>query len=429
MNFEVIKTYLLSILVISSLLLTFAIWNYKPNLELLSSDPSLFLNEVDLGGKEEIKRSLIEPRKIIFHKDNHYYSLSIPLENQKLYSNMQEWLLKDFQTSEAKSRSTEDEQIELIFESALPIEIIKSLFTIDEEDTLPSWSFQKVFITFNQTTSSLEVTFLSFDEHQQVQYVVNDSKVYAELWSYMEKTEELNEYIQFGAEDSQIYLPKDITKVKSRSLAVKNTNAVLLIDHLFRNPALVNTNAGETYFTDGQRRMSVNQDRRSVEFINPIHSSERHINTMELLDLSIGDINAHKGWTNDYRLIDADIKEERVRYRMFYEGYPVYNNDDLSVIEQQWRNQDLHLYRRPLFSANILLGGTMVELASGTEIVNYLINHEEYVLADIKDVQIGYKSTFYEGASYDLTLVPAWFVNYNGNWNEIRFDEFMRGGS
>lgn len=431
MNFEVIKTYLLIILVLMSLFLTFALWNYKPNLELLSSDDSMFANEVDLGGKEEMKRTLIEPRMIMFHHNKHYYGLKTPLETRKLYHNMQEWILKDFQAGAVVENEIDDYQVEIIFANALPIEIIRSLFTINEEDTLPNWSFQQMFISFNDTTSTLDVTFLSIDGHQQVKYVVNDRKAYAHLSSYIEKPDELSEYILFssGSGDIPIYLPEDQSEVKSRSLAVKKINAVLLIDHLFRTPPLVNTNTMESYFTDGQRRMSVPQEGRSLEFINPIHSNEKRTDVLELLDLSIEDINLHKGWTNDYKLADIDMREDLVRYRMFYDGYPVYNNNDLSIIEQQWRNQDLHLYRRPLFSANILLGGNTVKLASGTEVINYLMQHEKYQLSNIKDIQVGYKLTFFEGTSYDLTLEPAWYMNYNGNWYEVRLDDYMRGGS
>lgn len=428
MNFEVIKTYLLSILVLMSLILTFALWNYKPNTELLSNDQSIFVNEVDLGGKEELKRSLIQPNMITFHNRNRYYGFKSPLESQELYKEMQKWVLKDFQGSASDGTPINNHQVEIVFENKLPLEIITSLFTINEEESLPNWSFQRMFILFDQETSSLNVVFLSIDGQQQVQYVVNDSKIYDHLWSYMEKTDGLNEYIQFGSEDSPIYLPKGNPELKSRSLAVKNIDPVLLIDDLFDNPTLVNTNSRDSYFTDGQRRLSVLQEGRSMEFINPIHSNERHTDTIELLDLSIEDINAHKGWTNDYKLVDIDTKEDLVQYRMFYDGFPIYNRSDLSIIEQQWRNQDLYLYRRPLFITNTLLGGSTVKLPSGREIVNYLMNHGEYQFSKIKDIQVGYKSTYVDGASYDLTLDPAWYMNYDGTWQEIRVDELMRGG-
>lgn len=428
MNFEVMKTYILSILVLISLLLTFSLWNYKPNT--LSSNNPIFVNEVDLGGKEEIKRSLIEPSTITFHNNERYYGFKTPLEGQKLYRDMQDWILKDYQSSAVLGRPTNNHQVEITFENTLPLEIIRSLFSIGEKDSLPNWSFQRMFILFNQATSSLEVVFLSIDEHQQIKYVVNDSRVYASLWSYMEKSDRLSEYILFGSEESPIYLPKNKLEIKSHSLAVKSINPTLLIDALFSNPSSVSSNFEKSYFADGERGMSVLREGRSMEFINPIHSNERRTDMIELLDLSVENINEHKGWTNDYRLVDVNIKEDLVRYRMFYDGYPIYNNIDLSIIEQQWRNQDLHLYRRPLFSANILFGDNTIKLPSGTEIINYLTNHKDYQLSEIKDIRVGYKLTYFDGASY-LTLDPVWYMNYSGNWQEIRvdeLDEFMKGG-
>src|SRR5699024_8084635 len=42
--------------------------------------------------------------------------------------------------------------------------------------------------------------------------------------------------------------------------------------------------------------------------------------------------------------------DDSIKYRMHYNDFPVFSSQDLSVIEQSWRDQDLHLYRRPLFS-------------------------------------------------------------------------------
>ena len=169
-----------------------------------------------------------------------------------------------------------------------------------------------------------------------------------------------------------------------------------------------------------------------MEFINPIHSTERQKSAMNLLDLSIKNINEHKGWTNEFHLIDISLYDEIIRYRMFYEGYPIFSSGDLSVIEQEWKNHDLHLYKRPLFSISNLPGAKKTELPAGTEIVNFLTTHDHYQLSNVKDIQVGYKITNFDDSSYSLSLEPAWYMNYNGSWLEIRLnesDDFIRGGS
>lgn len=429
MNFDVIKTYILTFLVLTSLLLTLALWKYEPSLEPLYENE--LVNEVDLGGDERMKRTLIKPSTISFQSNDKYFGLNSPLEGERLYQDMQEWLLSDYQTSEAKGRPTSDYQIEVVFPNVLPVEVIRSLFNVNEDDPLPNWSFERLFIILHEESSTIELMFLSIDGQQELRYHVNTSEAFTSIWRYFENVDELNEYLPFGSSSSPIYVPKDKLEIRSQSLAIQSIDETLLIDVLL-NPSLISANLSGSYFTDGQRRLSILQEGRIMEFINPIHSQERLTDAIQLLDLSITHINGHKGWTNDYQLVDIDLQEEVIRYRMFYEGYPIFNSTDLSIIEQEWRNQDLHLYGRPLFSISNLPGGRTVELSSGTEVINYLIESESYQLENIQDIQIGYKIASFDDASYSILLEPTWYMNYKGVWSEVRMnelDEFKRGGS
>lgn len=431
MNFEIIKTYILTFLVLTSLLLTFALWNYQSNLEPLYGN-SEFTNEVDLGGKEEMKRSLIQPNSIIFRNHDRYYSFTSPLESKKFYQETQDWLLSDFQVNGSTGRPTNDYQIEFVFPHLLPAEIIRSLFNVNEEDQLPNWSFQRMFIILNEETSLLQVKFLSIDGQQEVKYNVNKSGAFTALWSYFEDTENLREYILLDDLDPPIYLPKDKVEIRTHSLAIKSIDETLLIDDLFNTPSLISSNFRGSYYTDGQRRLGLLQEGRTMEFINPIHSTERQTSVIELLDLSMKNINEHKGWTNEFHLVDINLYNEVIRYRMFYEGYPIFSNNELTIIEQEWRNHDLYLYKRPLFSISNLPGGRMLELPAGTEIISFLATHENYQISNVQDIQIGYKITNFDDSSYSLSLEPAWYMNYNGYWTEIRInesEEFIRGGS
>src|SRR5699024_12576249 len=64
-------------------------------------------------------------------------------------------------SSDLQDRPLNKYQVEVIFPTALPIEVIKSLFTLSEVDDLPSLSFKRMFITFNETYSMLQINFLS----------------------------------------------------------------------------------------------------------------------------------------------------------------------------------------------------------------------------------------------------------------------------
>lgn len=424
MNLETIKTVALTLLVLVSILLTFGLWNYTPEYDRSSDD---YVNEVDLGGVEVTKRDVVQPDQIIFHKDKAYYGFANIKEQQNLYKDMQDWSLHDFQMSHAVYNPKKTDQIEITFPTPIPMEMIQTLFTFHEEvttdDMFPSWSFNRIFITFNDPESTLTVTFHSIDHREQSSAIINNSNIYNKLMSYMDENDELVEYIAFDEEaDTPIYLQATPVNMIRRSLAIENIDSSLLVDALFSNPTLVSHNIRESSFSDGQRALSIHQEGNSMEYYNPIESSTDRMDPIELLDRSIAQINDHKGWTEEYHLSSINQLKNNVIYRMHYDGYPVYNTSDLSTIEQEWQDHDLHFYRRLLFSLNDSLGKENMTLHGGTEVVNFLKHNSSFDTNRISDIKIGYKLTYLEDTSYSVVLEPAWYVNYDNRWFELKFE-------
>lgn len=427
MNLETLKTIILTVLVGISLLLTFSLWNYQPNYNLLYPTNSKYVNEVDVGGIEETKRSIIEPSNIVFHYDGETYGFNEARELQSLYKHIQEWMLNDFELTSNNGNPTNSNQIEVIFPNPIPIEMIKSLFTLKENDPLPTWSFQRVFITFNESYSSLNVYFLSIDSREQVKYVVNNAAVYTHIASIAENKQDLIEYKEFKLNESSIYIPANEVEMRSRSLAVETISPTLFVDALL-NPSLVSQNVGEGYYTDGQRGMDILQNGLYMQFINPIHSNRREKDPVDLIEKSLLKINEHKGWTDEYRLDTIDLVQNAIRYQLYYDGYPVYNSYGLTMIEQEWRNQELHKYSRPLFNLNNVLGSRMVTLSSGQDVIDFINEESHYELSHIKDIRVGYKMDHIEGASYSVLVEPTWLINYKGIWRELKMNDLNMGG-
>src|SRR5699024_11125501 len=73
-----IKSYILAILVLISLLLTFSLWNYKPNYERVFDTD--YVDEVNLGGTKKTKAEVVKPESIIFKRNDNYFSFNQPTE-------------------------------------------------------------------------------------------------------------------------------------------------------------------------------------------------------------------------------------------------------------------------------------------------------------------------------------------------------------
>ncbi|MGY0694635.1 YycH family regulatory protein [Virgibacillus sp. FSP13] len=431
MKLETIKSFILAILVGISLLLTLGLWSYQPNYKFLAD---MDYAEADIGGEGDIaKKNLVEPKSIIFHNHSQLYGFSDPKERQTLYRDMQSWVLYNFETKGANGPPTDDYQVELLFPDELPMEIVNYLFTLNEEITLPDWSFQRLFITFDVNDSSLELHFLSTNGDKQASFLVNNSEKFDLLWSYITKQNGLSEYVSLDKTGLPVYIPEHSKTVAQKKLTVTNIDADQLVNALFSNPEIVrrnNSNLGGAYYTDGIRGMRVQRDGRVIEFVNPLNTNYERMAPLPLLDISMRNINEHKGWTGNYNLEELKTLTNFVRYRMYYDGYPVFNSD-LSVIEQEWRNGELYKYNRPLFKLNTMPGRDSVELKSGSDVIYYL-QSSNHKLANIDDVQIGYHLVYDDNdLPYYLTLEPAWYVKEDGSWKEIMFDELPlnKGGS
>lgn len=423
MKIETIKSYILTILVIISLLLTFALWNYKPNLETVKSSES-YLNEINLGGTEQTKRSIIQPAKIVFHKNGQLFGFEDTNDYEAFYRRMENWTFDDYKTGQLKSLALDRNHIEFVFPSEMPMELIKSLFKINTDEDLPSWSFNRMYILFNPSNSTIDLKFVSIDNHQQATFTVKDSSVFRNTWSSIQSDRNQIEYLSFGKDSSPIYIPKEPIEAKKRTLSVHTINVNLLVGALFQDPSIVNPNSADGYLSDGQRRIKLLEDRRAMEFAHPMHSTNDRSNVVELLERSLANINSHKGWTDKYYLEAIDTTTNLLRYRMQYNGYPVFNSNDLSIIETELINLELRAYRRPLFNLVNELDSKEVTLLSGEEISKFLTNNDVFKEEYIRDIQVGYKLTYFDLVSHTLSLDPTWYMNYNGDWIEIKADQY-----
>src|SRR5699024_12768819 len=98
-----------------------------------------------------------------------------------------------------------------------------------------------------------------------------------------------------------------------------------LVKALIIYPYQVTLNDAEAYFTYGQRGMNVSNNNSKIEFINPIQSSAEDDFKIDLLEQSIDNINEHRGWTNDYALEDISASQSNVKFRLKYNGLPVFD--------------------------------------------------------------------------------------------------------
>lgn len=422
MNYETVKSFILFVLVSVSFLLSFILWTYQPKYDLLYD--TSYVNEVDVGGTEKTKNELIEPNNIIFHHDDAVSGFTKPVERQRFFKELSSWVLYDYQERDAEKEPASNNVVEIIFPSETPVELITNLFTFDDQITAPNWSFERVYISLDESEQIAELLIRSTDNRKQITATIDKTETYYYLLSHMEDETEITEsFMSFDNGDGPIYFPRKAQDLAEKTFISSSIEPESFINALFTTPSIVTANISEAYFTDGQRGMKVVQDGRRLEYINPIQTSNNRMEAMELIDKSANHINEHQGWTNDFLLERLELVSNTIYYRMYYEGYPTFDNYRLTVIEEQWREQELHQYIRPLVSVGNLLNSTKKTLDSGETIAATITNSNKLDHKEIKDIRIGYTMQYVDDA-YSLTLDPEWYILYKGEWTRFSSIDF-----
>lgn len=433
MKYETAKSLLLSSLIILSVVLTFSLWSYQPDYTTSQNTDPEFVAEADAGGEIATKRGVIIPSKAIFHVNNDYFGYGDPNQLLHLYNDLQHWSLTEYVEREDQAIDFhENKYIEMTYPETFPIDMVKSLFTLVDEVVLPNWNFDRILISKEDEQKVVSIYFPSVDGRHHIQFTVYDQQSYERVKSLLDQQEDLVAYMKYDEAAKRIYLPVERTELSHQAVTIETIEPSRFVNALFRNPSIVVTpNFGESYFIDGQRDMRVAAKGNRLEFINPIEGTTDRMGLDEIIEASLTDINDHKGWTADFHIMSIDKSINRIVYQMHYEGYPVYHEDSITLIEQQWRNYQLYKYNRPLFSLLSPFSGGLEELRSGKEVIYFLENIDQYDVNRVSDVQIGYYVPEIDRLAHSITLEPAWFMLYNDTWQRIRFDQMellLEGG-
>lgn len=435
MNRETIKTFILAVLVALSFLLSYILWSYQPKYEMFYD--ASYISEVDIGGKERGKSELIRPAHIIFHQavgqgNNQLLGFIRSSDEYIFYKEMTTWSLTEFNVTNLVADQItpkEDEYIEITFPSEITVDVIEHMFSINEEFEFPNWTFDRIYITVQDGTQ-LKVQINSINNREQLNATIEKAGALQTLNRYHDQHPHLQSYIEVPFGEKPIYIPRTVETLTKKTLVANQINPELFIDALFSNPSLVKPNQEESFFTDGQRGMRIFQDGRYLEFIHPIETNDEKLETYALIDKSIGHINEHKGWNNEYHFESLNPTSGMIKYRLHYDGVPVFDFNNLSVIEQVWREQELHQYRRSLINIGHLLNSTDISLPNSDKVIRTLQQTEDYELDKISDIRLGYYLNYNEEV-HSLTLEPTWFMRYEDSWIRVPFventDEVLRG--
>ncbi|GIO20188.1 hypothetical protein J18TS1_32880 [Oceanobacillus oncorhynchi subsp. incaldanensis] len=419
MKLETAKSLLLIILIGTSLVLTFGMWNYQAEYRPLNDVESI--DEVDLGGEEQEISDLVKPNDVVFKMNGEFSSYKEPEDSMQFFEDIRQWELTDIQRNDLEEDTESGAEVEIIFPTEVPLSLFDTILNVDSTLTNnTNFYVDRFSIELQEEEEVLHVQFVSADREEVVESTIYSRTSYDELLSiFGELTEDEYEEKQLLTDAARdIYIPKEKKALTSYTYTFDSIEAVDIRNIMFSNPNVVSvseTAPGSIMYRTDNRQLNIAG--YGMRFIDVAERNTEQVDN-SVLQQSLNNINAHRGFTGDYRL--EGFTEDSIAYRMYQFEYPVVNNSymDLSTIYQEWQNDQLSKYNRSLVSLNTVVNTSEKELRSGEEIMNSIQQNEN--TADIQDVQIAYRLTIETDDNGDYVLLePNWYQKVNNSWSVV----------
>ncbi|WP_175989854.1 YycH family regulatory protein [Bacillus sp. Marseille-Q1617] len=442
MNYEKIKSIVLTLLVAMSIFLTWNLWTYQPEYDVIESTEAF---DVSIGEERKVLE-LVQPYKVFYYHDDQISGTPNESEIDKVLEQMSSWRLTDakdisnqFSQSELDNLVHRPGIIDLVFPDSLPLTVYNQVIKFDDQN-LPKTSFNRILFDINTKKGDKGIVYFVLYGDDDREYVV-EAKVDGEKMDSLKDTfvqralynDNFRKYYTFKVNARKtILLPIKEEEYYGYKYSTEQLEAEDFMKALFNDPNNVSRNLtdSEEIYRDSSSLMKVNTNVNSLSFVNPGVDPDPGITEELLVHNSVEFVNEHGGWTDQFKLFSVSPEESKIEYRMFLLNFPVFSDiAGTTEISQVWGMDTIHKYQRPFFQIgddySMLSEPVKVQLPSGFTVQQTLEENKMINLDFVEDIAIGYKLTrdmnFPDMLLYDLT--PSWYYKYSGNWLRLPLEE------
>lgn len=434
MKYETIKSIALLILVTFSILLTWMLWTYQPNYDVME-ETGKTVEEVSLGEKKELG-NIVRPERLFFHQGEKHYGTFDSFELEQTMKELSLWGFSEFedisdQVENIPSFIYDNHSLEIIFPDIVPLKVYRTALQLPNKD-IPNSNFDRIVVDLDpETREGGVVYFISSKEHEVLRAHVSASYINDYKTRYLVNLGENEKFALYEpvSKESYVMLRKEAVKMALYNYLFVKLPTEKFRDALFNDPNLVSKNYssfGEEY-TDSTTLMSVNYETNTVSYVKTEDvESDSTSKSDNLLEKSIDFINSHGGWTDNYRYVGMDESEQFILFRLYdLSGYPIFSDNGVSEIFQIWNAGEINKYYRSNFMLGRRIQATEITLPSAVSVIDELKKTGVIELSFLQDITIGYLMTK-DTEEPLIHLEPSWYYKYNDQW--LRVESSDNGG-
>ncbi|WP_449538259.1 YycH family regulatory protein [Ferdinandcohnia sp. Marseille-Q9671] len=445
MKYESIKTTILIILVLLSIVLTWTLWTYQPQYKNLDGDN--LVDEVSANNSRETS-GLISPIKILYHINEQHFGTYDEIEINRVMKDIRTWEINDVQNishnvplDNFANFIKQNGHVEIHFSDVIPLQIYKSIFRINDKEN-SSATFDRFVIDVNANDRGEGIVyFISTSEHLIYEGRINRELVSDFKKSHYSTASRYPEHLEYSlSETISLFLPRERTYLNKYDYFIDEIEISTFIDRLFANSDKVKKDELTTaeVHTDGSRLLRVYNDLPYVEFINPTGMGEKQGLTTDLIQTSIDYVNEHVGWTDTYRFFRWNPENQTTVFKLYKNNIPVFDSQGVTEIFQKWDNNEIVRYVHPSVKLQIEWNPIKTSLTNGEKVIEALKALPDFNPELLEYVTIAYELKEKQSNMNELkekqdnsqfvSLQPIWSYRYNGSWLKVEMkDEEVRG--
>ncbi|MCM3570710.1 YycH family regulatory protein [Neobacillus mesonae] len=429
MKYETIKSIILIILILLSVLLTWNLWTYQPNYEKMESNNTL--EEVTLSEKQEVQK-IIRPDQVLFHIYGKHYGTNNRGELDKIIKEVSKWSFFDLKNYTNKVNDFDElvhgtGNAEIIFPGEVPVELYRSVLKIEGEKP-PSFTFDRMVINVEHSGEENGIVYFVSSENNQVFMAhISPANLNSFNQEFFKGGTKYPRFFAFKATETRtLFLPVNETKMMTYKYLPKILDSEAFKEALFDDPSFVQKSVltnGEEY-TNGSSKLTVNYDSNMLSYVNPTIDDNYLENAYDLVKRGIDFVNEHGGWTDEFRYAEKDEYKRSVTFRLYSkEGYPVFSDIGLSEIYEVWGRNKVNKYIRPNIALELPLAERTVTQPSGYKALEFLQSKPNFKPELLQQMVLGYRMEKDTEENRLILLEPEWYYRYDNTWGRITMED------
>ncbi|MEK4172997.1 MULTISPECIES: YycH family regulatory protein [Lysinibacillus] len=424
---EPVKSVVLFLLVMLSVVLTFLIWTYTPDYKFIEKTTG---EEILIKPQKDME-DIIRPYKAIFRSDEEFTGTVSNAAMKDMMKTFKGWNILDLvpvnnnlSPNYVNQIISADNRMTIFFTGEIPFSAFNTIFQFTDKE-LPETTFNRMIIDWsNYNSKDLMLYYISSNNQSLFRShvsVPNVNQFIKEVIEPAKKYEAFKEVEREG--QTSLYVASNKMESVKFTYYIEEITPELFKNVLFPEPNIVQRNvesASSEKYTDGMSLMTLDTNLKSLNYVYPAAESSIRIEPSKLLKDSFEFINEHGGFTADFRYASTSINKNQMDYQLYLQGLPVYSNHVITRMTTIWGDSRIFHYKRPYFSLDMDIEAEkeIKELPSGTEIAERLKNANNIALSDIEELVLGYYLTQNQELNI-FTFEPCWFVIRNGTWIKL----------